>query len=115
MTFREAMMDKLQLIALMSPAVGSFVLVILAWMQSNARLGDLKEDLGRRIGALDNNMNRQFDNVDQRFETVNRQFDTMNRQFDTVNSRLNRIEEDQKHFYAVTGKLDGRIDEIAKR
>ncbi len=29
-------MSKLQFISLLSPAVGSFVLVLLAWMQSNS-------------------------------------------------------------------------------
>lgn len=32
-------MTKLQFVALLSPAIGSFVLVILAWMFTNTRIG----------------------------------------------------------------------------
>ncbi len=39
----------------------------------------------------------------------------MNRQFDGVNSRLTRIEDYQKQFFTVTGKLDGRIEELSRR
>ncbi len=41
-------------------------------------------------------------------------FDKVNRQFYEVNRRLSLIGVDQKQFYTVTGKLDGRLDEIAK-
>ncbi len=70
-------MSKLQFISLLAPSVGSFVLVILAWLHSNGRLTDLKES-----------MNRQFDAVDRRFGEINR--------------RLELIEREQKEFFTVT-------------
>ncbi len=87
-------MSKLQFITLLSPAVGSFVLVILAWMQANVRLADQKENTNLRFAELQRDMDRQFDRMD---------------------ARMDRIENDQKQFFNVTGKLDGRIDEIARR
>lgn len=45
-------MTKLQFIALLSPSLGSLVLVVLAWMHQNQRLTDLRTD-----------SNRQFDEV----------------------------------------------------
>ncbi len=39
----------------------------------------------------------------------------MNRQFSEVNRRLDRVDDDLKMFHNVTGKLDGRIDEIKAR
>ena len=90
-------MSKLQFISLLSPAIGSFVLVLLAWMQSNSRLSDLK------------------DNMNQRFEQVNQRFAAVDQQFDRMDARLLRIESDQREFYGITRKLEGRIDEISRR
>lgn len=45
---------------------------------------------------------------------MDHRFDEVNRQFAEVTRRLGLIEADQKQFSAVTGKLDGRLDEIAK-
>ena len=50
--------------------------------------------------------------LNRRDSTVMRQ--DINRQFNEVNRRLSRIEDDQKHFYAVTGKMEGRIDELSR-
>ena len=97
-------MSKLQFLSLLSPSVGSLVLVMLAWMNSNARLSDLKE-----------NMNQRFEQVNQRFEQVNQRFAAVDRQFERMDARLLRIENDQREFYGVTQKLEGRIDEIARR
>ena len=90
-------MSKLQFVSLLGPAVGSFVLVILAWMQSNYRLSDLK------------------DNINQRFSNVDRQFEHVDRQFERMDARLLRIENDQREFYGITQKLEGRIDEISRQ
>ena len=46
---------------------------------------------------------------------VNRQFDRMDQQFKRVDERLKLIESDQKQFFTVTGKLDGRIDELSRK
>ncbi len=39
----------------------------------------------------------------------------MDRQFSEVNRRIDRVDDDLKVFHGVTGKLDGRIDEIKAR
>ena len=115
-------MGKLQFTSLLGPAVASFVLVLLAWMQSNSRMTDLKEnmvqrfaDSDRKLSDLRAEMNGRFESVDQQFNGVNRQFDRIDRQFDSMGQRMERLENDQKQFFTVTGKLDGRIDEIARR
>ncbi len=93
-------MPKLQFIALLTPSIGSCVLVILAWLHSSSRLTDLRDSVDSRFNSLTSSMNRQFDQV--------------NRRFDEVNRRLGLIEADQKQFYAVTGRLDGRLDEFPR-
>lgn len=93
-------MTNLQFISLLSTAIGSFVLVILAWINQNQRSTDLRADVNRRFDEVERNTNRQFHEV--------------NRQFDEVNRRLTLIEGDQKQFFTVTGKLDGRIDQLSR-
>ncbi len=39
----------------------------------------------------------------------------MNRRFDGVERRLELIEGDQKRFFSLTGRMDGRIDELSRR
>ncbi len=75
-------MSNAQFITLLSTGIASFVLVVLAWLNQNQRLGDLRED-----------MNRQFNRVDQ---------------------RLSLIEADQKEFFTITGRLDGRIEQLSR-
>ena len=104
-------MSKLQFITLLSPAIGSFVLVLLAWMQSNSRLADLKENMNQRFEQ----MTQRFEQVDQWFEQVTQRFAAVDRQFDRMDARLLRIENDQREFYGITRKLEGRIDEISRR
>ena len=93
-------MTNLQFISLLSTAIGSFVLVILAWVNQNQRSTDLRDDVSRRFNEAERNVSRQFAEV--------------NRQFDEVSRRLTLIESDQKQFFAVTGKLDGRIDQLSR-
>ncbi len=93
-------MTNLQFISLLSTAIGSFVLVILAWINQNQRSTDLRADVNRRFDEVERNTDRKFDEV--------------NRQFDEVNRRLTLIKGNQKQFFAVTGKLDGRIDQLSR-
>jgi len=37
------------------------------------------------------------------------------RRLDAIDKRMGTIETDMKHFYSITGKLDGRVDEISSR
>ena len=39
----------------------------------------------------------------------------INKQFDRMDRRLTLIETDQKQFFTISGKLDGRIDELSRR
>ncbi len=39
----------------------------------------------------------------------------MRARFDQVDTRFNRVDADLRQFYAVTGKLEGRVDEISKK
>jgi hypothetical protein len=48
-------------------------------------------------------------------DDMDHRFDEVGRQFAEVNRRLGLIEADQKQFYTVTGRLDGRLDELSKR
>lgn len=66
------------------------ILVILGWLHQNVRLTEFRSD------------------VDRRFEGIDRQFDRMDR-------RLILIENDQRQFFTITGKLDGRIDELHRK
>ena len=101
-------MTNLQFIMLLSPSIGSFVLVILGWLHQNQRLTDLRADT-----------NRQFDSmktgIDMRFGEVNRQFGEVNRQFEQVNQRLATLADDYRTFYGMEQKLEGRVDELSKR
>ena len=94
-------MTKLQFISLLSPAVGSFVLVLLAWLQANLRLNDLQTDTTRQISDLRADTNRQFGEVQ--------------RQFDKVNATLETLSTDYRNFYGMEQKLEGRVDELSKR
>lgn len=58
----------------------------------------------REVTSLKEDMNKQFE----------RSKEDMNKQFERVDRRLTLIENDQKQFFQVTGKLDGRIDELSR-
>ena len=76
-------MTNLQFLALLSPSIGSLILVVLAWLHQNTRLADLKADV------------RQFQS--------------------DVNKRLDTIDSHLMNFYNVSGKLEGRIEELSRR
>lgn len=109
-------MTRLQFIALLTPAVGSFVLVILAWLHQNQRLTDLRSDTNRQFGEFRSDTNRQFSEF--RSDT-NRQFSELrsdtNRQFDDVKKTLATLTSDYHNFYGLEQKLEGRVDELSKR
>ena len=109
-------MTNVQFISLLSTAIGSFVLVILAWLHQNQRLSDLRADTNRQFADSRADTNRQF--ADLRTDT-NRQFadsraDT-SRQFAEVKTSLATLTSDYQHFYGLEQKLEGRVDELSKR
>ena len=66
---------------------------------------DLKVDMNRQFAETKAETNRQF--AELRAD--------MTRQFTDTNRRIDRIEDDRKIFHNVTGRLDGRIEEIKSR
>ena len=73
--------------------------------------------LGRRdVSDLRAQMNRGFDEMSRemsrRFDEISRE---MSRRFEGVDKRLDRIDDDLKHFHNVTGNLEGRIEQISRR
>ena len=109
-------MTNVQFISLLTTSISSFVLVILAWIHQNQRLSDLRGDTQRQFADLRGDIQHQFADLrgdtqrqfaDQRAET--------NRQFEAVNSRLVVLEGDLKNFYKEVGRLDGRIEEVARK
>ena len=70
------------------------LLIVLSLIQTNARLTDLKENLTQR---LDDGITR----IEQRLSRIEQ--------------RLDLVESDHKQFFSVTGKMEGRIDELARR
>lgn len=83
-------MSKLQFLSLLTPLAGSIVLVILAWMQSNVRLSRVESSLDAAV---------QKQSADMR----------------EVRDSLNAIQNHLMTFYTVTGKLEGRIEELSRK
>ena len=104
-------MTNTQFYLLLSPAIGSLVLVVLAWIHQNQRISDLRADTNRQF----DNVQRQFENVQRQFENVQRQFDDVNRQLHEVRGSLNTLSSDYHNFYGMEQKLEGRVDELSKR
>lgn len=82
-------MTNLQFLSLLIPSVSSVVLVVLAWLNQNQRLSDLRTDMAQQFAGMD-------------------------RQFDRVDKRLTLIEGDQKQFFKITGTLEGRIEQLSR-
>ena len=83
-------MSNVQFIALIVPSISSFVLVILAWMFSNARLSRLESTM---------------DSSNAKHEAA----------FTDIRNRLSNIDNHLMTFYTVTGRLEGRLDELSAR
>jgi predicted nuclease with TOPRIM domain len=61
---------------------------------------DVKE-LRSEIKDLRTDMDARFNKVDERFARIE--------------DHLNRIDSDLRHFYHLTGKLEGRVESLEKR
>ena len=99
-------MTNLQFISLLAPALGSVVLVVLAWLHQNSRLADLRTDVdrqfdgvNRRIDAVEGSLNRKIDAVES----------SLNRKIDAVESSLNR------KIDAVESSLNRKIDDVVSQ
>ena len=90
-------MSETQFIALLTPSVGSVVLVILAWLYANSRLSDLRSDTGRHFDGL----HKRLDRIDSRL--------------DRLDDRLDRVDQDLREFYGSNRKLEGRVDELSRQ
>lgn len=98
-------MTNLQFYLLLSPAIASLMLVVLAWLHQNQRISDLRADTNRHFDELRADTNRQF--VELRADT--------NRQFVEVKGVLATLAGDYRTFYGMEQKLEGRVDELSKR
>ncbi len=87
-------MTNLQFYSLLTVAIGSLITVILAWIYSNARTARLELT------------------TDANFRDLNTKVDTVSRD---LNSKYETMSHDLREFYRSTGKLEGRVEEIAKR
>lgn len=98
----------MQFIALLIPALGSILLVILAWMQANSRLSDLRTDT-----------HRQFDGVNRQLEGLNRRIDSaegaLDQKISALAGQVTTLASDYRSFYGLEQKLEGRVDELSKR
>ncbi|WP_419804422.1 hypothetical protein [Terriglobus sp.] len=94
-------MNKLQFVSIMVTVASSFVLIVLAWMQSNVRMSRIET-------MLDSVVNRQ--SADMK-DVRDRQTADMRE----VRDRLDTIDNHLMTFYTITGKLEGRIDELSRR
>ena len=83
-------MSNLQFALLIASSISSYVLVIIAWMNSNARLSRLEA-------------------------TVDASSSKQDAGFAEVRAKLGSIDNHLMTFYTVTGKLEGRIDELSRR
>lgn len=112
-------MSNVQFISLLSTAIGSFVLVILAWIHQNQRLSDLRMDMSQQFADARADTNRQFTDTradtNRQFADVQRQFTDVQRQFTEVRGSLATLTEDYQRFYGMEQKLEGRVDELSKR
>ena len=101
-------MNKLQFVSIMVTVASSFVLVVLAWMQSNVCMS--------RIEALiDSVMVRQSsDNKEMRSDLQQVQH-SFAADMKEVRDRLTTIANHLMTFYTITGRLEGRIDELSRR
>ncbi len=68
-------------------AIGSFVLVIIAWLHQNQRLTDLRIDTQRQFDTMRSDTTRQFTEVQ--------------RQIGEVKSTLTTLSADYQNFYGL--------------
>ena len=96
------------------------LLVILAGILLNRH--DVKElgtRLESRIDKLETHFESRIDHLETHFESridkletdLNQRVDKLEARFD---HRLDKLEADMNNFYAVTGRLDGRLDELSR-
>lgn len=105
-------MSKLQFVSIIVTAASSFVLVILAWMQSNVRMSRIES-------LLDAGANRQAADMKEIRERITSDVQDLQGQWSAdmkeIRERLTIIDNHLMTFYTVTGRLEGRIDELSRR
>lgn len=73
---------------------------------------ELKADMNTKFADMKADTNRQFSEVNTKLADLKAD---MNRQFTEVNRRLDIVDSDLKQFHTITGKLEGRVDELSRR
>ncbi len=93
-------MSNAQFAALIVSSAGSFVLVILAWIYSNTRLS--------RLEAMLDNSNAKHESA---IVSVRTNHDA---HMAEIRNRLASMDNHLMTFYTITGKLEGRVEELSR-
>ncbi len=123
-------MDKLQFVALITTAASSFVLVLLSWMQSNVRLSRVEalldtavqrqatdmKDVRSQITEVDKKQSSAVSGLRSEMQALFAEADARrSAEMKEVRDRLTTIDNHLMTFYTVTGRLEGRIDELSRK
>jgi tetrahydromethanopterin S-methyltransferase subunit G len=76
---------------------------------TNKRIESLQANTNKQIGDLGAAINKRIDNLDA---AINKRIDSLDA---NIAAKLTVIETDLKEWNKVSGKLEGRIDEISQR
>ena len=94
-------MTTLQFISVLSASVGSFVLVILAWINQNQRLTEFRDETNRNFDRVDRRVSGLEDQINQRISGLE---ERMNQRISGLEERMDKrlwlIEAAQKEFFA---------------
>ena len=93
-------MSRLQFIALLTPGLSSFVLVLLAWIQSNTRMSRIES-------LLDTTVSKQASDMER---VTSKQASDMQ----AIRDLLRTIHNHLATFSNITARLEGRIDELSR-
>ncbi len=108
-------MTNLQFLSLLMPAIGSLVLVMLAWLNQNSRVTDLRGEMYRGLDQLGKQVGARFDAVDVRLDAIDRRLDHVDARLDKVEGHLSRIDQDLRSFHGTDKELEGRVNELSAR
>ncbi len=79
--------------------------------QMDRRIDGVEQSLSNRIDGVEQSLSRRIDSVEK---SLADRIDRVEFRIDKVEHRLELIETDQKQFFTVTGKMEGRIDELSR-
>ncbi len=81
-----------------------------------AKIDGVEARLDQRIDSLEAKLDQRIDGVEAKIDGVEARLD---QRIDSLEAKFDRrfdiLTHDLQEFYRVTGRLEGRVDEIAKR